>query len=69
MNKGLVLVLDDEPAMLENIQRLLTSEGYACRTLDDARRFRAVAAREKPDLIITDLRMPGADGMRRSVMM
>ena len=63
MSRGLVLVLDDEPGMLENVERMLTSEGYGCITLAEPLRFRDVAARERPDVILTDLRMPGADGM------
>jgi DNA-binding NtrC family response regulator len=49
--------------MLENCERLLTREGYACVTLGEPLRFRDVAAEVTPDVIITDLRMPGADGM------
>ena len=58
-----VLIVDDEPAMLENCERILSSEGYACTLLSDPRRFRAVAAECQPDVVLTDLRMPGADGM------
>ncbi|HEX4932004.1 MAG TPA: sigma-54 dependent transcriptional regulator, partial [Gemmatimonadaceae bacterium] len=61
--RGRVLVLDDEPAMLENVERMLDGEGHRCIALGDALRFREVAAREQPDVVITDLRMPGADGM------
>jgi DNA-binding NtrC family response regulator len=60
---GCILVLDDEPAMLENVERMLEGAGHRCITLGDATRFRDVAARERPDVVITDLRMPGADGM------
>ena len=63
MERARVLVIDDEPAMLENCERLLTREGYACVTLGDPLRFRDVAREVQPDVIITDLRMPGADGM------
>lgn len=58
-----ILVIDDEPAMLENCARLLAREGYACTTLAEPARFREVAATLEPDVIITDLRMPGVDGM------
>ena len=63
MDAPRVLIVDDEPAMLENCDRILTSEGYMCSGLSDARRFRAEAATFEPDVIVTDLRMPGADGM------
>jgi len=63
MIKPRVLVLDDEPAMLENCQRLLSREGYVCSTLADPLRFREVRAAFEPDVLLLDLRMPGADGM------
>ena len=63
MERARILVIDDEPAMLENCERLLSREGYACTTLAEPSRFRQVAAALEPDVIITDLRMPGADGM------
>jgi DNA-binding NtrC family response regulator len=49
--------------MLENCERLLSREGYACTTLAEPLRFRQVAAEVEPGVVITDLRMPGADGM------
>jgi two-component system, NtrC family, nitrogen regulation response regulator NtrX len=58
-----ILVLDDEPAMLENCRRLLTSEGYECITLQDPLRVREVLRDARPDLLLLDLRMPAADGM------
>ena len=63
MERTRVLVIDDEPAMLENCERLLSREGYECSTLSEPLRFREVAAAFDPGVILTDLRMPGADGM------
>ena len=58
-----VFVIDDEAAMLENCDRLLSNAGYACTTLADPQAFRQLAADARPDVVLTDLRMPGADGM------
>lgn len=58
-----VLVIDDEPEILTNIDRLLSAEGYDCTTLQDATRFRDVRGDVEPDVVITDLRMPKVDGM------
>jgi two-component system response regulator AtoC len=63
MTEARVLIVDDEPAMLENCQRLLAPEGYACRTLADPTRAREVLAEARPDVLLLDMRMPGVDGM------
>jgi len=60
---GRILIVDDEPAMLENCQRLLALEGYTCSTLADPTRVRTVLADIRPEVLLLDLRMPGADGM------
>ncbi|MBI2616104.1 MAG: response regulator, partial [Gemmatimonadetes bacterium] len=49
--------------MLENCERLLGLEGYSCHTLSDPTRFRAALAEAHPDVLLLDLRMPGADGL------
>ncbi|MDH3272105.1 MAG: sigma-54 dependent transcriptional regulator [Gemmatimonadota bacterium] len=58
-----VLIVDDEVEILENLNRLLSDEGYTCETLQDSTRFREVRGEFQPDVVITDLRMPRADGM------
>ena len=63
MDKGHVLVVDDEPEMLENCRRLLAHEGHACTTLGESRRFLEVLHEARPDVILCDLRMPEVDGM------
>ncbi len=63
MDKARILVVDDELAMLENCERLLTRGGYACTTLVQPTRFREVMAAVQPDVVILDLRMPEVDGM------
>ncbi|MCR4342117.1 MAG: sigma-54 dependent transcriptional regulator [Gemmatimonadaceae bacterium] len=63
MERARIFVIDDESAMLENCERLLSNAGYACTTLAEPIRFRQMAADLKPDVIITDLRMPGTSGM------
>jgi DNA-binding NtrC family response regulator len=63
MNKARVLIIDDEQAMLENCCRLLTREGYECHTLVDPTLFRPSMTEVQPEVLLLDLRMPGADGM------
>jgi CheY-like chemotaxis protein len=57
-----VLVVDDEPDMLVNIARILRRGPYACVTAASGEEALALLDREQPDLILTDLRMPGMDG-------
>jgi DNA-binding NtrC family response regulator len=58
-----VLVLDDEPDMVENCARILKRAGYQCLTATDPHRALALVDAERPDLLLTDLKMPGMDGM------
>jgi CheY-like chemotaxis protein len=58
-----VLVVDDEPDLVVNCERLLQREGHSClqaHTGPDAIRL---IDRERPDLVVTDLRLPGAGGL------
>jgi DNA-binding NtrC family response regulator len=63
MKNARILIVDDEPEMLENLDRLLSADGHLCTTLSDPHGFQDVLVEFKPDIVITDLRMPGIDGM------
>ncbi len=63
MTPGCLLIVDDEPDMVENCQRILSRAGYRCVTTTDPREVLALLESERPDLLITDLKMPGVDGM------
>ena len=63
MSASRVLIVDDEPDMLENCSRLLSRQGYACLTAENGRAALAILERERPDLLLTDLKMPEMDGM------
>jgi DNA-binding NtrC family response regulator len=58
-----VLVVDDEPDMVENCARILKRAGYQCLTATDSQRGLALVEAERPDLVLTDLKMPGMDGI------
>jgi DNA-binding NtrC family response regulator len=64
METGRVLVVDDEPEMLVNCERLLSREGYTCTTLNNPSEFLSVLRECQPDVVISDLRMPGMNGMQ-----
>jgi DNA-binding NtrC family response regulator len=63
MTKGRVLIVDDEPDMLENCTRILGKAGYECLTVSDSLKAMSLLESERPDLLLTDLRMPGVDGL------
>jgi DNA-binding NtrC family response regulator len=58
-----IMVIDDEEDMLENCRRLLVPSGYEVVTFFDSKQALAALIHEKPDLVLTDLKMPGQDGM------
>ncbi len=58
-----ILVVDDEPDMVENYARILKHAGYECLTTTDPVRALAIVESDRPDLVLTDLKMPGIDGI------
>ena len=64
MNRGDILLVDDDPDLLKLISLRLTSAGYRVRTADSGETALATIAVERPATVITDLRMPGIDGLQ-----
>jgi two-component system KDP operon response regulator KdpE len=62
-NAPLLLVIDDDPAIRETLARELALAGYEILTAVDGEEGKDLFARCEPDLVITDLAMPRADGM------
>src|SRR5438445_1985341 len=58
-----ILVVDDEPKIVELARDYLEHAGFAVRTAADGRAALDVARREHPDLIVLDLGLPGLDGV------
>lgn len=63
MSKANVLVIDDEKDLVELIRYNLEKEGYRVVGAADGESGLALAAVEKPDLIVIDLMLPGIDGL------
>lgn len=57
-----ILLVEDDPSLLELYQRYLKPEGYRMLTATNGEEGLAVANRMKPDLIISDIGMPGMNG-------
>jgi DNA-binding response OmpR family regulator len=63
-----ILIVDDSPVMTKLLGGMLGAKNYEVAVATDAISAVGVAQREKPDLIILDLGLPGGDGfllMRR----
>jgi DNA-binding NtrC family response regulator len=58
-----VLVVDDEPEMADSVRLILVRAGHEALVENDPRRALDVASVERPDLVITDMRMPDLDGL------
>ena len=57
-----ILVVDDEPAWLRSMAEALRKEGYQVKSAQSAAQALAVLAKYRPDLIVSDLRMPDMNG-------
>ncbi len=65
-----VLVVDDSVAMRQLLEDVLTERGYRVTTAPSAARALELLASTRPDLIVTDLLMPGMSGFSlRSLML
>src|ERR1700726_2403888 len=57
-----ILVVDDQPSIAGLMSQLLTMRGYEVVTAADAQQAQAEVRRQPPDLILSDVRMPGKSG-------
>lgn len=58
-----ILLVDDEPDILEIVGYNLLAEGYQVITADNGAEAVKIAKKKKPQLIILDVMMPGMDGI------
>ena len=63
MKNGDLLLVDDDPDLLKLISLRLTSAGYRVRTAESGEAALAAIAVTRPSLVISDMRMPGIDGL------
>ncbi|MGI8715019.1 MAG: response regulator [Solirubrobacteraceae bacterium] len=62
-NRGSVLVVDDEPTIAEVVSRYLERAGYSTTVAATGPQALEMAARQRPDLVVLDLMLPGIDGL------
>jgi two-component system alkaline phosphatase synthesis response regulator PhoP len=60
--KPYILIVDDDPDILEGILTILESQPYRLATARDGKKCMEMVAQDIPDLLILDLLMPRMDG-------
>ena len=63
MSAAVIAVVDDEPRLAEILAMLLRRDGHRVEVFGGAEAFLAALAEQSYDLLLTDLRMPGIDGL------
>ena len=63
MSEPRILVVDDEPDMVENCTRILRRAGYRVLGTTDPERALAMVESDRPDVLLMDLKMEPLDGM------
>lgn len=61
--KKKVLVVDDDQLLLESVASALEASGYAVWATDSVARALTLAREVEPDVVVSDYRMPGMDGI------
>ena len=59
-----ILVIEDESSITEMLVMLLESEGYEVLTAEDGQAGVECLARQRPDLVLSDVMMPKLDGRK-----
>jgi len=57
-----ILVVDDEPDVIEIVRFRLEKDGYTVLSAEDGRAGLTAAIEKSPDLVVLDVMMPGLDG-------
>lgn len=58
-----ILVIDDEKATLSMFRLFLDAYGYTVYTAENGTEGLAIFRKEKPAIVLTDIKMPGIDGL------
>ena len=60
---SVVLVVDDDDALRRLLQDYLLMTKFSCQSAANAFEAQAILCQENIDLVVSDIRMPGKDGM------
>ena len=62
-NGPLLLIVDDDCSIRDLLSRSLSAQGYRIHTASDASEMEVALGKEKVDLVLLDIMMPGEDGL------
>ncbi len=63
MQRGIVWVVDDDSSIRWVLERALTGAGLTCTTFEGGKEVLDALATKTPDVLMSDIRMPGMDGL------
>jgi two-component system nitrogen regulation response regulator NtrX len=63
MSGGYILIVDDEPEICRLVKEILEDEHYRVATAESAETARELYRKQRPDLVLLDIWMPGTDGI------
>jgi len=58
-----ILIIDDDQALRSTMRRILQRRGHVVREAEDGSSGLALLRESRPDLVVTDLYMPGKEGI------
>jgi len=58
-----ILIVDDEPSILQSLSGLLADEGFEVETATNGYEGLKIVEEKSPDLVLLDIWMPGIDGI------
>ncbi len=58
-----ILVVDDEPGVCSLLSKFLTDKGFQVKVASSGQEAISLVKKEKPQLVLLDIRMPGMDGI------
>lgn len=62
-----ILIIDDDDALRATMRKILERSGHAVREAPDGESGLGLLRRARPDLVVTDLYMPGKEGIETIV--
>ena len=63
MQRGIAWIVDDDSSIRWVLERALTGAGLSCTTFESGNEVLEALTTKTPDVLLSDIRMPGMDGL------